>query len=63
MSTALERFFKEVVEEKGWDSDKADEKTMEIVKKLLKRNRPIGEIVEDTGMTHQEVERLRDSIQ
>ena len=31
----------------------------EIAKKLLSRNRPIEEIVEDTGLTHEEVESLR----
>jgi len=30
-------------------------------KKLLKRNRPIDEIVEDTGLTREEVEKLRDT--
>ena len=29
-------------------------------KKLLIRNRPIDEIVEDTGLTHEEIEKLRD---
>lgn len=30
-----------------------------IAQKLLKRNRPVDEIVEDTGLTHEEVEDLR----
>jgi len=34
----------------------------EIAKKLLKRNRPIGEIIEDTGLTVEEVENLRTNI-
>ena len=35
---------------------------IEIAKKLIKRNRPIDEIVEDTGLDYAEVERLRASI-
>ncbi len=31
---------------------------MEIARKLIKRNRPIDEIVEDTGLTYEEVENL-----
>ena len=31
----------------------------EIAQKLLKRNRPVDEIVEDTGLTYEEVEDLR----
>lgn len=34
------------------------ERDIEIAKKLLKRNRPIDEIVEDTGLTYEEVENL-----
>jgi len=29
--------------------------------KLLKRNRPIEEIIEDTGLTHEEIESLKDA--
>lgn len=36
-----------------------NEEKIEIARKLLKRNRPIDEIVEDTGLTYEEVERLR----
>ena len=32
---------------------------LEIARKLLKRNRPVDEIVEDTGLTREEVENLR----
>jgi len=32
---------------------------IEIAKKLLKRKRPVDEIVEDTGLTYEEVEDLR----
>ena len=35
------------------------EKGIEIAKKLLKRNRPIDEIAEDTGLTYEEIESLR----
>ena len=34
---------------------------IEIAKKLIKRNRPIEEIIEDTGLTHAEIENLRDA--
>jgi predicted transposase/invertase (TIGR01784 family) len=46
------------------DHDRAvvrDEAKMEIARKLLKRNRPIDEIIEDTGLTSKEVESLRNS--
>ena len=35
-----------------------DERAIAIAKKLLKRNRPIDEIIEDTGLTRAEVEGL-----
>lgn len=35
-------------------------KALEIAAKLLKRNRPIDEIVEDTGLSRMEIEKLRD---
>ena len=35
------------------------ERNIEIARKLLERNRPIDEIVEDTGLTREEVENLR----
>ena len=34
---------------------------MSIAKKLLSRNRPLDEIVEDTGLTRAEVEKLQNS--
>jgi predicted transposase/invertase (TIGR01784 family) len=34
-------------------------KAFEIAQKMMKRNRPINEIVEDTGLTREEVESLR----
>ncbi|MDR2712211.1 MAG: Rpn family recombination-promoting nuclease/putative transposase [Clostridiales bacterium] len=34
------------------------EREYEFAKKLLKRNRPIAEIIEDTGLTHAEIEEL-----
>ena len=37
-------------------------RNIEIAQKLLKRNRPIDEIVEDTGLTFEEVENLRKGI-
>jgi len=36
-------------------------KAIEIAKKLLKRGRPIDEIMEDTGLTRAEIEALRDA--
>jgi len=36
-------------------------KAMTIANNLLKRNRPIDEIIEDTGLTREEVENLRDA--
>ena len=38
------------------------QQTIEIAKKLLKRHRPIDEIIEDTGLTREEVERLRNDV-
>ncbi len=38
------------------------ERNIEIAQKLLKRNRPVGEIAEDTGLTYEEVESLRTKI-
>ena len=35
---------------------------VEIARKMLKRNRPIVEIAEDTGLTCEEVENLRKEI-
>ena len=35
------------------------QRDIEIAKKLLKRNRPIDEIMEDTGLAYEEVENLR----
>ena len=37
---------------------KIDERVLEIAKKLKARNRPIEEIVEDTGLTEEEVKAL-----
>ena len=37
----------------------AFERNIEIARKLLKRNRPIDEIVEDTGLTREEIENLK----
>ena len=34
-------------------------RSIEIAQRLLRRNRPIDEIVEDTGLTHEEVENIR----
>ena len=42
-----------------YGDERVEEKALEIAFKLLKRNRPIEEIMEDTGLTREEVERLR----
>jgi len=39
-----------------------DEKAIEIAKKMLSRNRPIDEIVEDTGLTYEEVEGFKMTV-
>ncbi len=39
------------------------EEKFEIARKLLKRNRPIDEIVEDTGLTYEEAENLRKKVE
>ena len=36
---------------------------IEVARKLLKRNRPIEKIIEDTGLTHEEIESLKTSEQ
>ena len=38
----------------------AAERNIEIARKLLKRNRPIDEIVEDTGLSREEIDNLRE---
>jgi len=43
--------------------ERVEDERATIALKLLRRNRPIDEIVEDTGLTHQEIERLRTNIQ
>ena len=35
---------------------------MEFARKMLRRNRPLEEIMEDTGLTHDEIERIRSEI-
>ena len=45
-------------EQKGIQKGAA-ERNIEIARKLLKRNRPIDEIVEDTGLTREEIENLK----
>ena len=39
-----------------------DEKAIEIAKKMLSRNRPIDEIVEDTGLTYEEVKGFKMTV-
>ncbi|MCL2086905.1 MAG: hypothetical protein FWH05_04840, partial [Oscillospiraceae bacterium] len=36
-----------------------NERSFEIATRLLERGRPIEEIMEDTGLTHKEIERLQ----
>ena len=52
-------------EEKGRNEGRAEgrnEERTEIARKLLKRNRPTDEIIEDTALTREEVENLRASL-
>ena len=55
----------EIFEEAGltakWEGRAEERKAREIAKNMMKRNRPIDEIVEDTGLTREEVENLRNS--
>jgi len=38
----------------------AERKTrLDIAKNMLKRSRPIGEIIEDTGLTYEEIEEIK----
>ena len=39
--------------------EQVEDKVIEFARKLLKRNRPIDEIMEDTGLTREELERLQ----
>ena len=48
-------------ERKGKQEGKWEEK-FEIAARLLKRNRPVDEIMEDTGLTYEEVEHLRTNL-
>ena len=36
-----------------------EKERMEIARRLLKRNMPINAIVEDTGLSHEQIEKLR----
>ena len=47
-------------EEKGREEGRKEEK-LEIARKMLKRERPIEEIIEDTGLTKEEVKSLKES--
>ena len=49
-------FFEEFADE---INAKIDERVLEIAKKMKARNRPIEEIVEDTGLTEEEVKALQ----
>ena len=44
------------------EAQSLDNKAREIARKLIKRNRPTDEIVEDTGLSLDEVEKLRQQI-
>ena len=47
-------------EAKGRSEGRSEER-FSIAKNMIKRNRPIEEIIEDTGLTRKEVESLRDA--
>jgi len=49
-----ERARRDIAAEKKWERQQGrQEKAFEIVLKLLKRNRPIEEIMEDTGLSRE----------
>ena len=52
---------KERMDNKTREDWKLKQQAIEIAKKMLKRKRPIDEIVEDTGLTRNEVEKIRDA--
>ena len=47
------------VAKRVYGDERVEERNIEFAKKLLRRNRPIEEIIEDTGLTREEVEALR----
>ena len=49
------------VREQGARAEGEKVKAFDIAKNMLKRSRPIDEIMEDTGLTREEVESLRDA--
>ena len=53
--------FSIMLQEERLEGNKEGEKkkAIEFAKKLLKRNRPIDEIMEDTGLTREQVEDLK----
>ena len=57
--TKVGRLFEEEKLEYAKEREKAKE--IEFAKKMMKRNRPIDEIIEDTGLTLEEVESIRNS--
>ena len=47
------------VAKRVYAEEQVEDKLIEIAQKLLKRNRPIDEIIEDTGLTREEIEGLK----
>jgi hypothetical protein len=43
-----------------WQEEAREERAVEFARKLLRRRRPIVEIIEDTGLTREEIESLHD---
>jgi hypothetical protein len=43
-----------------WQEEAREERAVEFARKLLRRRRPIDEIIEDTGLTREEIEGLHD---
>jgi len=60
-SLTLDEIFEEAGLVAKWEGRAEERKAREIAKNLMKRNRPIDEIIEDTGLTREEVENLRNS--
>ena len=54
--------YDEEVAKRVYADEQVENRLIEVAIKLLRRNRPVDEIVEDTGLTHQEIEQLRTNI-
>jgi len=62
MSATLERFFKEIVEEKGWDKEKVEQERMMLAKTMISDGESNEKIIRYTKLTMLDIERLRADI-